>query len=466
MSTLRVSFEHKRGEGMLVKRVAQIKLLEEQYASSGNNLLILYGRKGIGKTTLLTEFLRSKPASYYYCALECSGSLQEAFLNELLPQTGNESGCLDYTELFTGLNGQSSEKTILVLDEFHYMMKGGSKLAKALELLGNQNKPIMIILCSSSIRWVENEMIGSLGHAASYITAYVKLKEFSFVDFVTRFPQASVETCIYINAILGGVPEYLEEWQEGLSVRKNIESIMLDKNSRLIMAPQQFLKLELREPAVYNTILYGLANGCRKLNELYKLTGYSRAKIIVYLKHLIQLDLVEKAVPLNEQGKDQVLVGVYKLKDNFLSFWYRFVFSKLSELMLGRSSKVYEETIEPGLEAYMQEYFADVCTEYLKLMNQYERLPEKYLWWDRWYGKEGTLDIMAQSSSGKTLVGLCLWEKRKAEPMDYDRLLSLTEKSGKSPDYCYLFARGGFTDELRAVVSGYENIILVGLEDL
>lgn len=451
---------------MLVKRVAQIQLLEEQYAFSGSNLVILYGRKGIGKTTLLTEFLRAKPSAYYYSALECSDSLQRAFLNQLSPQIESDSRYLDYSDLFVGLVGNSSEKTILVLDEFHYMMKGNSMLAKALEVLGNQDKPVMIILCSSSIRWVENEMIGSLSNVASYITAYVKLKEFSFVDFVNCFPKASVETCIYINAILGGVPEYLKEWQEDLTIRTNIESIMLDKNSRLFMAPQQFLKLELREPAVYNTILYGLANGCRKLNELYKLTGYSRAKLIVYLKHLIQLDLVEKAVPLNEQGKDQVLVGVYKLKDNFLSFWYRFVFPKQSELMLGRGSTVYEETIEPGLEAYMQEYFADVCTEYLKLMNQYDRLPEKYLWWDRWYGKEGTIDIMAQSSSGKILVGLCLWENRKADCIDYDRLLTLTEKAGKSPDYCYLFAKGGFTEALFADVSSHENIKLVGLEDL
>jgi AAA+ ATPase superfamily predicted ATPase len=451
---------------MFVKRTAELKLLEEQYASPRNNLVVLYGRKGMGKTTLLTEFLEGKSATFYYEGTECVDKLQLIQMHRRLTKTSTESEQYGYPELFSEFIGMQEEKTIIVLDEIHYIIKNSPDFVDAFQLLHNVSRPVMFVLCSSSIKWAENEMIGSLGTFVSYITAYVKMKEFTFVDFVNRFPKSTVETCININAILGGIPEYLDDWQESRSVKDNINHILLDKNSRLFMAPQQFLKLELREPAVYNTILYTLAEGNRKLNDLHTKTGFSRAKISVYLKNLIQLDLVEKLIPVNAKGKENVQKGLYRIKDNFLNFWYRFVFPNLSDLMLGKTEKVYENEIAPYLNNYLGEYFADVCTEFLKLMNLHLRLPEKFLWWDRWYGKNGTIDILAQSENKKALVGKCLWEERKAEISDYEKLISLAGEAGVDPNYCYLFSKGGFTQELREAVSNNSNIMLIGLEDL
>ncbi|MDF2487334.1 MAG: putative ATPase superfamily [Herbinix sp.] len=450
---------------MFVKRVAELKLLEEQYASIGSNLVILYGRKGMGKTSLLTEFLSGKKAAYYYEGMECEDHLQFQLLRQQLIKGEESAPTLDNARLFSELITEEAEKVVLVLDEFHYILKNGSSILEALQLLGHPNKPVMIVLCSSSIRWVENEMLESLSGYASYITAYMKLKDFTFVDFVNRFPVSSVETCIYINSILGGIPEYLDAWQESQSVKDNIKTILLNKNSGLNNAPQQFLKLELREPAVYNTILYYLAMGNRKLNELHARTGYSRAKISVYIKNLIQLDIVEKLVPLGDEGRENAQKGLYRIKDNFLCFWYRFVFPNTSELMLGRIDKVYDQCIAPYLDQYIGEYFADVCTEFLKLMNLHNRLPANFMWWDRWYGKNGTIDIMAQSADKKTLIGRCLWDEANVMPQDYLSLLALAEEAKVIPDYCYLFSKKGFSDELRQMTEGRDDIHLIGLVD-
>ncbi len=451
---------------MFVKRAAELKLLEEQYASDGNNLVILYGRKGMGKTSLITEFLSEKTTAFYYEGMECEDRLQLHLLTDRLWKEEQLASPPDYFRLFSALNAKANEKTILVLDEFHYIIKNGPGILEALQLLNNKEHPVMIVLCSSSIRWVENEMLNSLADYSAFITAYMKLKDFTFVDFVNRFPRSSVETCIYINSVLGGIPEYLNTWQEDLSVKDNIKTILLNKNSGLIHAPQQFLKLELREPAVYNTILYYLAQGNRKLNDLHAKTGFSRAKISVYLKNLIQLDIVEKLVPFGDEGRENAQKGLYRIKDNFLSFWYRFVFPNLSELMLGKADAVYEAKIESYLDDYIGEYFADVCTEFLKLMNLHNRLPASFLWWDRWYGKSGTIDVLSQSENKKTLIGKCLWDEGAAGVGEYRRLLSLAEEARVVPDYCYLFSKKGFTDELRNMAEGREDLLLIGLEDL
>ena len=450
---------------MFVKRTEELKLLEDQYVLPGNSLVILYGRKGMGKTTLLTEFLKDKQGAYYYEGVECDHKLQLLRMNLQAYKEDQKVELMDYPLLFSEFIGMREEKTILVLDEFHYIIKNSPDFKEALTLLGKPNRPVMFVLCSSSIRWVENEMVSSLGGLAAAITAYMKLKEFTFLDFVNCFPKSSVETCIYINAILGGIPEYLNEWQENKSVPENINQLMLNKNSRLFMSPQQFLKLELREPAVYNTILFALADGNRKLNDLHAKTGFSRAKISVYLKHLIQLDLVEKLVPMNEEGKENVQKGLYRIKDNFFSFWYRFVFPNLSVLMLGQASNIYQKQVAPFLSDYTQEYFADVCTEYLKLMNQNQRLPEKYIWWDRWYGKNGTIDILAQSEKGNTLIGRCIWEDRVADDSDYEELIALSAEAGNMPDSCYIFSKGGFAEALRERIAKINNLMLVGMDE-
>lgn len=451
---------------MSVKRAAELKLLEDQYASSGNNLVILYGRKGMGKTTLLTQFLEDKPAVYYYEGMECEDKLQRLLMNQRLMPDINDEQVLDYPHLFFDLINQHQEKSVIILDEFHYILKNSPTFTQVFSLLTEQVTRVMFVLCSSSIRWVENEMVAALGHYAAYISAYLKLKEFTFVDFINHFPKSSVETCIYIKGILGGIPEYLEEWQENQSVEDNITNKLMDKNSRLFMAPQQYLKLELREPAVYNTILSALAEGNRKLNDLHKKTGYSRAKISVYLKYLIQQDIVEKLVPLGEEGKENVQKGLYRIKDNFLSFWYRFIFPNLSELMLGRKTVVYQHKVVPFLYDYMGEYFADVCTEYLKLMNQHQRLPLLIQWWDRWYGKNGTIDIQARSPNGENLLGKCLWTVRQAEISDYEHLQSLATEAGVQPALYYLFSKSGFSKELRQLAESMDRLTLVGLEDL
>ncbi len=447
---------------MFVKRGVELKLLEEQYASSGSNLVILYGRKGLGKTTLLNEFMEGK-TSFYYEGVECVDRLQRL---RMIRQWNKTSTTQDLTNIVSSLIKEQEQKAVLIFDEFHYIIKNDPAFARALLHISNDTKQVMLILCSSSIRWVENEMISSLGDLAASITAYRKLKEFTFVDFVNRFPKSSVEQCIYINAILGGVPVYLNEWQEELSVLENLQSILLDKDSRLFWETQQFLKQELREPAVYNTILSALAQGNRKLNDIYEMTGFSRAKISVYLKHLIQLDLVEKLVPIGEEGKENVKKGLYRIRDNFFSFWYRFIFPNLSELMLGHADDIYQTKIEPFLDEYIQEYFADVCSEFLKLMNLHQRLPEQYVWWDRWYGKKGTIDIMAQGQNGRNLVAMCLWEERQAEVEDYERLISLSTEAGFPSEYLYLFSKNGFTQTLFNQSKTQDKIKLIRLEDL
>lgn len=190
------------------------------------------------------------------------------------------------------------------------------------------NDRVMIVLTSSSVQWIENQMVTEMGAFAAKIDQFIKLKEFTFLEMVNRFPDNSTEECITIYSILGGVPEYLDYWEPAKSVKDNIIRLMLRKEGILRKEASRFLKTSLRELPYYNTILSVLAEDEPKLNYLYNRTGFSRAKISVYIKNLIQIDVAEKYFSYEPKKKDSTMKGLYGISDRFLHFWYKYVFSE------------------------------------------------------------------------------------------------------------------------------------------
>ena len=243
----------------------------------------------------------------------------------------------------------ASKKAVIIIDEFHFLVKSSDAFKVAfLKVL--MEEQCMFLFLSSSVNWVENSMVEDFGPAARAIYSTIKCKEFTFLELVKRFPDMTVEKTIYANAILGGVPEYLNYWNEKSSVKENILRLFLRKDAPLLYGAENFLKKELRELGAYNAILASLASGKNKLNDIYARTGFSRAKISVYLKNLIELDVVEKVFSF-DASESATLVhanvqkGLYRIKDNYLRFWYRYVFPNLSAILMGQGDDVYEKEI-------------------------------------------------------------------------------------------------------------------------
>lgn len=462
---------------MFVGRTQELKQLEDAYRQKRNAAVVLYGRCGIGKTELAALFAKEKSA-VYYMARELSEREQCFCLASELGEEETEVIPDFYEILKKAVSGQTEaiHKQLIVIDEFHFLVKSGSSFQNAfLKLLREEN--CMFLLLSSSVNWVENSMVEEFGAAVRALNGIIKLKEFTFLELVKRFQKMSVEKTIYANAVLGGVPEYLDYWNEKSSVKENILRLFLRKDAPLLYGAESFLKRELRELGAYNAILAALASGKNKLNDIYARVGFSRAKISVYIKNLIELDVVEKVFsfdisPGTALAHVNVQKGLYRIKDNYLRFWYRYVFPNLSSIVSGQGERVYEQEIDGDFAAYMQESFAEVCSEYLKLMNQYGRLAEQYENWGSWYGKSGKIDILASTDGEAYLAGFCRFDKSMMTLRDFSAQKELLELAMLVPQELYLFSRAGFTEELRRKVEngskGLEGcrIILVGLEDL
>lgn len=451
----------------MIHHTPTIKTLNQEYRKSQSQLVVLYGRPGCGKETYIKHFLQAKP-HFYYRAREISVSAQKQnFIREIAKKYQKDPDTLTYEACFTVFREGITAKSVIVLDEFDHLIKKGSDFLENLVKLKKktQDPPVLILLCSSSLVFVEHKMASAMGKLFYEIDFTHKFAELSFLDLVRAFPKSPVRDCLEIYGITGGIPAYLRFWDTKKSVKENICRHILSERGGLFLEAEHYLRTELRELSVYNTILTVLAAGHQKLNELYKSTGFSRAKISVYLKNLMEFEVIEKVVSFDTDRKEHAQKGVYQFKNTFLHFWFRFVFPHLSDLYLLTPEEFYGAHIKEAFGGYMERYFAGICMEYLKLMNRSGRLPTEICKMGTWVGKQGSIDIIAQDEKQECIVGSCSWAKETMEYASFEKLEALAAQAHLNAKYFYFFSGNSFDGALKEKAAKDKRIVLVDLAE-
>lgn len=453
---------------MLLGRNGELNQLNHYYEREGSQIIVIYGQKHIGKTALLKEFIKDKPAGYYM-ARSCSEREQVFQWNRELKEKNSESDYPSYTDILTAFAGEENEKKVLVIDEFQDMLKAGSTfMAELVSFVRSSRNTgnMLVILASSSVGWVENSMLKKIGEAAYALSGLLKLKELKYKDCVDFFPGFTKQQCIEVYAILGGLPGLWSNLDDSISVKENILQNILSPTSTLFYEAERLLSEELRETAVYNTLLASIAGGRYKLNDLYKHTGFSRAKISVYLKNLMELEIVEKVFSYDTEGSANVQKGIYRICSRFIHFYYKFLYPNMSMLMMQEAESFYASSMEPELKSYVAEYFKSVCREHMEKMNEANMLPFVYDRAGEWVGKEGNIDMIAQDEETHTMLVLCNYEKPIMTYEDYERLLYCAGKARLRIDYIYLYSIGRFDEKLYLEAKVKKNVSLVSMSDL
>lgn len=437
---------------MGIERQTELEYLTGFYEKSRPGLLVVYGQKGIGKTTMLKGFMKDKNP-VYYLAREASEREQLFQMARELSQAGYEfsSEFPDYREVFgeIAIKTRDRKKAVLVFDEFQYLLKGESAFMEALVGFLQEEANALVILASSFIGFIENSMVKKIGRAAYSISGFLKVKELTFREISRYYKAYTLEQLIETYSILGGITGYLPRFDKTRSTKENVCEFILKEGTFLHLEGSRLLEEELREPAVYHSILAALASGKRKLNDLYKHTGFSRAKISVYLKNLMELEFVEKVYSYDTKGREQVQKGLYQISYPYMDFWFRFIFPNLSSLFLMRPEEFYEAYIAPGFKEYCGFYFSKVCREYMEYLNEERKLPFHYEKSGIWAGKDGSIDMLASNGQGKVLAVFTKYDKGGMTYEDYQRYLHSLEQAGIVPDDCYLFSMGSFDERIR-----------------
>lgn len=461
---------------MFLGRGDETEVLSKHYASGKSSLLVVYGRTGIGKTTFIKNFAKGKP-HFYYLAAQASAKYQKTMLIESIrEQVGFYSeedqvrfDTTDTDVLFALMDRLESDTKLVIIDEFQNIIKQDKDFINSVVRLIDGDiidAPVCVVLMSSSISWIENSLVASVGQAALKVSEFIKLKELSFVDTVRMFPSYSVPDCMMLYSVTGGVPAYMNRFSDKLSVKENICRNILDNDAYLRHAGADFIREELREISIYNTLLKLLADGSYKLNELHERTGFGRDKISVYLKNLSERDIVEKVFSYESDGREYTKKGLYRVKSAFTEFWFRYIYGNESLIEVMSPERYYDEYIAPTLDEFALEAFVKVGTEFIALMDNMGRLPLKIERTGRWWGKNGDIDIIGVSRDQRYIIGKCSWLDDTFRYEAFTELMDNVKLAHIGSDYIYLFSKNDFDDELKAYSSQHDNVRLVSLNDL
>lgn len=424
-------------------RDSELDFLERQYDRTGSQLIVVYGNKGVGKTRLLQEFCRDREWKYYL-ARACSEKEQRyqwsceqgeafPFLEEPLSY-----GML----LKNACPEESGTKKVLILDEFHSMVKGGTSFFQEVVQFVRErtaDAPVMLVLVTSASGWVENSFVGKIGGLAASISGFLKVRELPFSEISSLFPEFSWEDRLGLYSVLGGIPGYWKDFSPEVSFQENLLKNVLRKESRLYREFSFYVEQELREPAVYNTILATLARDCCKLNDIHRHTGFSRAKISVYLKNLMELDLVEKVSSYETDGWKNVQKGIYRIENSYVKFYYRYLFPNQSFLQMVSPKVFWEEKVKPDFYQFLEEAYRRICRQ--AAGRELKQTGE-------WLGKEEQLDIVAEDKNGNFYVALCSCGRAMDEE-DYERALHAMKQAKLEQAKLCFYSEAGFSENLR-----------------
>lgn len=432
----------------MVVKTAVLKELEELYAQSGNQLFVLYGRADSEKELLLKAFVQKKKYFYYHARQASPDAQRQMMADEITNQFEVTLNRFTYEEYFNRVKSGNPSKLVIVVDECQFIAKkDASFIAAILKLKAKRlyPGPVMILLCSSSVSWVEKEMDACLGEeAVKKIDRRIKLYNLNFLEVVRALPDYSVSDCIKVYGVAGGVPGYINRFNPKVDLKTNICRLILSKNGYMYNEAEKIIGTQLRELSVYDTILASIAAGKDKLNDLYLTTGFSRAKISVYMKNLAASDIIQKVVSFETGGWENAKKGIYRIKDNYVNFWFRFIYPHLSDLYMMSAEEFYDTHIAEGLETYLGRYFVEVCMEYLGLLNIMNKLPMQIAKMGTWIGKEGNIDIIAQNEIRENIVCLCNWNEPEVTMAMCEDLSRNMKKAKINAKYYFLFSAKTF----------------------
>ena len=351
-------------------REEELRKLNKRYHAGDFECIIIYGRRRVGKTTLINEFCKDKPTIFFSALntteIENLESLSKSIMNYERPDMDVTPEFKTYDAALDELTALAThERIVFVIDEYPYLAKAKPSISAMLQHIIDHkwnNSKMFLILCGSSMSFMENQVLGQESPLYGRRTGQFKIAPLDYKESAVFHPDLSNEDNALIYGITGGVPHYINK----LGVKESVDEALLDnffdRSSYLYEEPANLLKQELREPAIYNAIITAIAQGASRINDIALKTGQENSVVSKYLGTLIDLGIVKKETPVTEKiGKKTI----YELADNFFRFWYRFVPANMSAIDSGRIQKSYANSIKKNLPDYMGLTFEHMCRDYL-----------------------------------------------------------------------------------------------------
>lgn len=460
----------------MIGRKNEMNQLEMLYLSNRFEFLIMYGRRRIGKTTILQEFSK-KYNTLFFSAQEKNDALNLQDFSRLVQQYFDHAFIANFAnweDAFDYVGRKAGEKrTVIIIDEFPFLAAPNPTIKSILQHKIDhewKEKNIFLILCGSSVSFMVNEVMGYQSPLYGRITGSMEVVAFDYLESAEFFSEYDTLDKIIAYGILGGVPRYLSAFDAGKTLKENIIKEIITPGAFLNDEPLSLLRMELREPIVYNSILEAVANGCNRVVEISDRIHEEKSKCSKYMLTLQSIRLLEKRVPCGEPETSKK--GIYEITDNFYKFWYRYIFSNQNyHAMLGVENAC-EEILEE-INDFMGPIFEDICKQYLVRLAKQRRLPFVPYEIGKWWGNnpaikaQDDIDILAfDKKREKAIFCECKFRNKPMPMEEYDDLIMASDLFSQLKEkYLIFISKSGFTESVQRRAKE-EGAILLTLDDL
>lgn len=465
-----------RGDHMkFIGRTQELAFLNDCYHSSKAQLVILYGRRRVGKTELLHEFAKDKPHVFSSSTEAPMRSQLKAFSSQMFA-AGSPAG--SYTDSYESWHDALADignlpldgKKLVIIDEFPYLVKSDASLPSELQALWDstlKSQNVMLVLCGSAMSFIEKEILSEKNPLYGRATGLLKLEPMPFWDAAEFFPDYSAEQKLLSYCILGGIPQYLEQFDAHENIENNVKQFILRKGSALYSEPEFLMRQEFRETAVYNGLLQAVALGATRLNEIAQKAMVPPQKASVYLRNLIEVNLLEREFPVEtgQQERSKAHRGLYRLNDNYFRFWYAFVYCNIDALEMSDIDGVWSHDVKPELNSFAATPFERLCQDWLWKENARGSLPIRCAKVGRWWNSTDEIDVLGiDKGDNNAIAGECKFRDSPVGTRVLGKLMAKTDTIKPEVVQHLLFSKSGFTDNLKSRAS--DQVRLIAPENL
>ena len=459
---------------MNIGRENELNTLNKLYNSDKFEFAVIYGRRRVGKTALINEFVKDKD-NIFFTGVETNAKQNLDNFSRCIMEynTGIASGA-SFNSFQMALEHvfelAKTKRIVLVIDEYPYVARASKSLASTLQLLIDKNKDtskLFLILCGSSMSYMKDHVLTYKAPLYGRRTAQFKIKPFEFLEACRYFKNFSDVDKALAYGVVGGTPQYLMQLDDTLSIEENIKNTHLNPSSSIFEEPNNLLKQEVREPAIYNAVITAIATGSSKMNEISNKIDEDTSVCATYIKNLITLGIVKKESPYGEKSTRKT---IYSIEDNMFRFWYRFVPENTSIISRGAVDLAYSR-IAPEIPSYMGSVFEDICKQYLWKLLLEGKCAVNFTDLGRWWGanpktkSQEEIDIMG-TDKDSALFGECKWTNEKVDLGVLETLVERSTLFSYKKTHFYLFAKTGFTKGCIDRANEMGNVTLVTYEDI
>ncbi len=470
---------------MFVGRERELASLKEFYEKDGIGMTVIYGRRRIGKSTLITEFIKDKKCIFYTATKVGKTRNLELFskqvVNLLMPGVENISfGTLEAVFDFITRN-IGNEKIILVIDELPYWAEKDDALLSVLQKYIDRDwndKDLKVILCGSALSFMEKKILSEKSPLFGRRDSQIKLEAFNYLDAAKFVPDYSNEDKAICYGITGGVAKYLSMIDPKKSMDENIVRLFFRTDGYLYDETRNLLTQEFSDISLVNNIVEQIAFGENTLNTIAGKIGEKEPTVLYSLDKLINVGLVEKKKCITDEKNKKKTQ--YVLRDYMFKFWYEFIPKATSVIEMGQGEIYYQKVVKPVLHSFMGSVFEEMCRYYTLMKGITGEYGCFITSVGTWWGVENITDkngdMRAQSADidvvalseidKKAVVGECKFKNEKIDKGIYETLIRrgrLIAGKYKISKYIF-FSLSGYTDWFGSLSD--EDVLLLTLDSL